>query len=324
MLFQRSPLVVDPALAAVIGLREAIVVQQMHYWLQMSRRCRDRKRWVYNSYAEWRKQFPFLSESQIRSTFLCLERPFTPTDPEDPRPARGPVLLSRQDLNRIPSDRTKWYSLDYEELLRLNTFAEAICDDQDNAAPPDEEEDDPFFAAERLEAPVTSPVRKIQPQAETLHSAHRDPPPNPDSEELYRQVRKQHFTEFSSLLYPFLGGDLQGKPLDDWLSELLIHAQHGHPVTRAQVEQAVHEALHGHDRAKQDGLTYPRTITWVTNALKAIMQESLAPPPPPRPRKPNPDPQAVRATEARKRISPLDALKKQVSNPLHPMATRGT
>jgi hypothetical protein len=350
MLFPRHPLLVDPALAAVLGLREAILVQQLHYWLERSTVARDQKRWTFNSYAEWRRQFPFLSERQLSATFRALERPFAPTDADDPRPARGPILRSRQDLNRIPSDRTKWYTLDYAELLRLNAFAEAICraceDDDPTAYPPDDE-DDPFFVAQRrgtTPAPrtVTAPTVEVPreqaaagvspsakpphpaPTTETFHSAHTETPPNPDPEEIYRQVRKEHFTEYSSLLYHFLGGDLQGKPLDDWLSELAIHAKHGHAVTREQVAQAVTQANEAWKRAER---AYPRTITWVINALKDLKQTELAPPPPPPRLRQKLDPQAQRTAETRRRVSPLDALKqvkKQVSNSLHPTSPLGT
>lgn len=102
------PLVFDPELAAVLGLNEAIVLQQVHYWLCINR---DKKRafkdgfyWVFASYPEWNKQFPFWSESTIKTTFQRLE-------------AKG--ILVSANYNSAKYDRTKWYRISYETLSKL-------------------------------------------------------------------------------------------------------------------------------------------------------------------------------------------------------------
>ena len=102
------PLVFDPELAAVLGLNEAIVLQQVHYWLCINR---DKKRafkdgfhWVFASYPEWNKQFPFWSESTIKKTFQRLE-------------AKG--ILVSANYNSVKYDRTKWYRISYETLSEL-------------------------------------------------------------------------------------------------------------------------------------------------------------------------------------------------------------
>jgi hypothetical protein len=110
LLLDSKPLVVVPELACVFGLNEAIVLQQVHYWLRIKHTAKAEgsyrrgpdgamRWWVYNSIREWQEQFPFWSESTIRRAFTKLEE-------------RG-VLLSAQ-LADTATDRRKWYSIDYD------------------------------------------------------------------------------------------------------------------------------------------------------------------------------------------------------------------
>jgi hypothetical protein len=108
LLIDEEPLLVPPRLAAAIGLNEAIVLQQVRYWLGDKRRpqVRDGRRWVYNTYPQWQAQFPFWSLATIKKTFRDLEE-------------RG-LLLAAQRYNRAPTDRTKWYTIDFARLLALD------------------------------------------------------------------------------------------------------------------------------------------------------------------------------------------------------------
>jgi len=108
LLIDEEPLLVPPRLAAAIGLNEAIVLQQIRYWLGDKRRpkIRDGRRWVYNTYPQWQAQFPFWSLATIKKTFRELEE-------------RG-LLLASQRYNRAPTDRTKWYTIDFPRLLALD------------------------------------------------------------------------------------------------------------------------------------------------------------------------------------------------------------
>lgn len=102
-LLDDPPLLVLPRLAVLVGLNEAIVLQQVHYWLgRASQKGRNRLNgftWVYNSYEEWQTNFPWWSVRTIRRTVISLE-------------ATG-ILVARQ-LNG--SDRRKWYRIDYDAL----------------------------------------------------------------------------------------------------------------------------------------------------------------------------------------------------------------
>lgn len=74
LLIDDYPIQVLPKLAVEIGLNEAIILQQMHYWLNTSNHKYDGKKWIYNSYPEWQKQFPFWSLITIKRAIYSLEK----------------------------------------------------------------------------------------------------------------------------------------------------------------------------------------------------------------------------------------------------------
>ena len=101
LLLDEPPLVIQPTLAVAVGLHEALVLQQIHYWLNRSQHEHEGRRWIFNSYAEWVEQFPFWTERQVRSAIHNLEQS---------------GILVTGNFNRTKADRTKWYSIDYEAL----------------------------------------------------------------------------------------------------------------------------------------------------------------------------------------------------------------
>ena len=104
LLISEPPLQVLPSLAVKIGLNEAIILQQIHYWLLRSNNVRDGYKWVYNSYSEWNKQFPFFSRNTMIRAFNSLEK-------------QG--LLITANYNKAGFDKTKWYRIDYDKLSSL-------------------------------------------------------------------------------------------------------------------------------------------------------------------------------------------------------------
>lgn len=110
-LFNENPVVIDRELATVIGLNEAIILQQMQYWIKKSTHEIDDKTWIYNSVSQWKEQFPFWSESTIDRTLKSLNK-------------LG--LLFIGNYNRDRRDRTKWYSINYSQLdnIMKNAFSQ--------------------------------------------------------------------------------------------------------------------------------------------------------------------------------------------------------
>lgn len=103
LLINENPLMVLPTLAVKIGLNEAILLQQVHYWIdpRINKNYRDGKFWVYNTLNEWLTQFPFWSKSTLRRTIKNLEE--------------KNLLLSTSRVVK-GYDQTKWYSVNYDQL----------------------------------------------------------------------------------------------------------------------------------------------------------------------------------------------------------------
>lgn len=127
LLFDTYPLVIDPQLAVRVGLNEAIILQQIHYWIQINakanRNHRDGHFWTYNSYEGWQEQFPFWSLRTIKRLFTSLEK-------------RGLIITA--NYNRLKLDRTKWYRINYKALQSL--VNSPLCQngtmESDNTTPP--------------------------------------------------------------------------------------------------------------------------------------------------------------------------------------------
>lgn len=105
MLINENPVMIVPSLAVKIGLNEAVVLQQIHYWLSISKHQFEGRKWVYNTYQDWQNQVPFWSVSTIKRTILSLER-------------QGFLLTGNWNLLKM--DQTKWYTIDYLKLEELD------------------------------------------------------------------------------------------------------------------------------------------------------------------------------------------------------------
>lgn len=108
LLFDDHPLMCSPQLAAVFGnAEEAIILQQIHYWLKQTNYVQeDGHRWIYNSMADWLKQFPWIKQRKRLTKYF--------NDLED----RNLILVG--NFNKSKFDKTKWYRINYDELNRLN------------------------------------------------------------------------------------------------------------------------------------------------------------------------------------------------------------
>lgn len=106
LLINEPPLQVLPTLAKLIGLNEAIALQQLHYWIENPKTegevDEDGNKWIYNSYENWQKDnFPFWSVSTVRRVFQNLEN--------------GELVISAQ-LKAKQRDMTKYYRINHEML----------------------------------------------------------------------------------------------------------------------------------------------------------------------------------------------------------------
>ncbi len=158
LLISEPPLLVLPSLAVLVGLNEALLLQQLHYWLLQSGKERDGRRWIYNTYDEWHGQLPFWSVRTIRRIVGELEG--------------KNLVLSTTRYNAQKVDQTKWYTLDYAELDRLTDRADQV----DNVATwPVQEAADQLanLAASVPETTSESFLRERPIEDSNLREAHR-------------------------------------------------------------------------------------------------------------------------------------------------------
>lgn len=105
ILFDKKPIVLDKDMATIIGLNEAIVLQQVHYWIELNKKAgrnlHEGRCWTYNTYEEWNEQFPFWSKTTIKRIFKKLRD-------------MGLIIVGRFNLYHM--DRTLWYTIDYDKL----------------------------------------------------------------------------------------------------------------------------------------------------------------------------------------------------------------
>jgi hypothetical protein len=105
-IINEPPLQVIPTLARDIGLNEAIILQQVHYWLnlQFSRCLIEEQYWVRYSLKQWGCQFPFWDKKTLRRAINNLEK--------------LEVLVS---LVREDSSKAKYYAINYWRLDQLTS-----------------------------------------------------------------------------------------------------------------------------------------------------------------------------------------------------------
>lgn len=106
LLIDESPLQVIPSLAKAIGLNEAIMLQQIHYWQRISTHEQDGRRWVAMSAPDLVDKFPFWSEKTIKRTVAELKK-------------RGLLIITKKSTTSW--ERGNWYAVDYETMNTLNS-----------------------------------------------------------------------------------------------------------------------------------------------------------------------------------------------------------
>jgi hypothetical protein len=104
LLIEEPPLQVLPSLAVKIGLNEAIVLQQLHFWLKKyevdKEHIKDGRTWIYNSTSQWQENFPWWSKETIKRILVNL---------------RKMKLVDATDkFNSMKIDKTLWYTINYE------------------------------------------------------------------------------------------------------------------------------------------------------------------------------------------------------------------
>ena len=118
LLLDERPLIVLPSLAARLkSLDEAVILQQIHYWIEKRQNYREGRYWVYNSMENWMQQFPWIkSRTTLTRYFNNLEK-------------KG--LLITGNYNKAGFDKTKWYTIDYSTLSDFEQRLYRTCTTSD-------------------------------------------------------------------------------------------------------------------------------------------------------------------------------------------------
>lgn len=118
LLLDERPLIVLPSLAAMLNsLDEAVILQQIHYWIEKKQNYREGRYWVYNSMENWMQQFPWIkSRTTLTRYFNSLEK-------------KG--LLITGNYNKAGFDKTKWYTIDYSTLSDFEQRLYRTCTTSD-------------------------------------------------------------------------------------------------------------------------------------------------------------------------------------------------
>jgi len=116
--------------AIALGEKAAMILQQIHYWV--SQRIEEENQvyfhegfyWIWNSYKEWHRTFPFMPEPTIKRIILDLEQ--------------KRVVVS-SEFNKNSGNRTKWYRIDHDVLAETVKDAEVYYNSL-NVKPSDQNE----------------------------------------------------------------------------------------------------------------------------------------------------------------------------------------
>lgn len=114
LLINSQPLLLLKELAVQIGDREALFLQQLHYWIESDlAHYIDNKWWIYNTYNDWREDnFPFWSDSTIRRIVKSLKE--------------KELIITTDKYNNWSQDRTTWYSINYEKLKQYEEISDKL------------------------------------------------------------------------------------------------------------------------------------------------------------------------------------------------------
>lgn len=116
LLLDEQPIFANKTLAREIGLNEALVLQQINYWIEINKKSGknyfEGKYWTYNSLKEWHeREFDYMSYDTVKRTFAKLEK-------------EGYLLTG--NFNRSKMDKTKWYTINEEKLEELSNQLNGI------------------------------------------------------------------------------------------------------------------------------------------------------------------------------------------------------
>jgi len=114
-------MLVDKTLANILGLKEAIILSQINYWIEINKKNKrnfhEGRYWTYNSIKSWGEEFSLLSTATIKRAIKKL---------------RDMNIIVTGNFNTYQMDRTLWYSINYSELEKIIRKYNSKNDNNDN------------------------------------------------------------------------------------------------------------------------------------------------------------------------------------------------
>lgn len=200
MLFNFRPLVINPELATRIGLNEAIVLQQVNYWINDKEQGVnfEGRRWVFNSYESWVKQFPFWSADTVKRAFTSLVK-------------QG--CLDVEQLNKSQHDRTNYYTINHD--CELLNDAEQVPSSNGANCPDRQAQDAPMDEGKNARS-ITVTTTKTTTETKSIGASADAPAPA-------RPAKQDYSPEFETAwdAYPKrVGGNSKAGAFKAWKARL--------------------------------------------------------------------------------------------------------
>ncbi|HFQ7060655.1 TPA: hypothetical protein ACYR8W_000189 [Citrobacter freundii] len=206
MLFNFRPLVINPELAMRIGLNEAIVLQQVNYWINDKEQgvIHAGRRWVFNSYESWVKQFPFWSADTVKRAFTSLVK-------------QG--CLDVEQLNKSLHDRTNYYAINHD--CGLLNDAEQVPSSNGANCPDRQAHDAPMDEGKNARS-LTVTTTKTTTETKSIGASADAPAPAPEPAPA-RSAKQDYSPEFETTwqAYPKrAGGNSKAAAYKAWKARL--------------------------------------------------------------------------------------------------------
>ncbi len=251
LLFDEHPLCVIPQLAVLIGLNEAIVLQQVHYWVTLNekggRNLQDGHHWTYNTYKAWQQQFPFWSIRTIKTIVSNLERS---------------GLLIAGNYNKLRQDRTKWYRINHD-----------ACTLQSATPAPTSEDKDCTLQGEETAPPLPETTPKITSKTRAEEESNsNDPTPG----KIFT-IYEQNIGMLTPLIAEEIKSALDTFPVD-WIEEAITISARANKRSWRYIEGILRSwATGGKDVAVKDLTQAPQNEAIIANldAINEIFRKEL-------------------------------------------------
>ncbi|WP_414755849.1 hypothetical protein [Anabaena sp. CCY 9910] len=155
-----SPLLVPPLLAAEIGLEEAVILQQIHYFCQISKHIkRDGRRWFWKTLKDWGETLPFLKPSAIRRAIANLRDNFKLIDVC--RHSEKTWYQANWFTVNVENVQALWHRICQNQQIDVSNLELSIC-----SLPADHNKDFPLkdFASQQHSAVELEKSEEVKPE----------------------------------------------------------------------------------------------------------------------------------------------------------------